>query len=50
MAVYRTQDHKNDDSDNGNTRVSQHGDRNRSTSRSHNRITNINILGRLGHR
>jgi hypothetical protein len=49
MAVYRTQGHKNDDSDNGNTRVSQHGDRNRNTSRSHNKTTVINILG-LGRR
>jgi hypothetical protein len=45
MAVYRTQDRKNDDSENGNTKVSQRGKRNQSNDRSYNRITNINILG-----
>lgn len=43
MAVYR---HRGDDeSDNGNTNVTQRGKRNRSKDRSNNRITNINILG-----
>jgi hypothetical protein len=49
MAVYRTQDHKNDHSENGNTKVSQRGKGNRSKDRSNNKITNINILGFRSH-
>jgi hypothetical protein len=45
MAVYRSYDHKNDDSENGNTKVSQRGKGNRNKSGSNNRITRINILG-----
>ncbi|GAA3105691.1 hypothetical protein GCM10010464_81010 [Pseudonocardia yunnanensis] len=45
MAVYRTQDRKNDHSENGNTKVSQRGKANRSKDRSNNRTTTINILG-----
>ena len=45
MAVYRSYDHKNDDSENGNTKVSQRGKGNQSKDRSNNRITKINILG-----
>jgi len=52
MAVYRTQDHHNDDNgnDNSDTKVSQRGRGNRSSNRSNNRITNINILGLGGRR